>query len=930
MRYGAFLSYSRDSDADLAIALQRGVEKFGKKWNQARSLKVFRDAASLSANPGLWSSIETALSESAWFVLLASPKAASSKWVDREIRWWLEHRSAQTMLIVLTGGDVAWDDESNDYDWVSSTAIPSALRGASHEMPRYVDARWSQSTDQLSEINPDLNEAIVDIASAVRGIEKDELVGDAVREHARTVRLARAVRMALASLFVAAVIAALIAISQRNSAIEQARIALSRQVAATAERELSTNLDVAMLLAVMAHRTQPNSETRSALIRANTASPKLVRYFPMGAQVNELAGSGDGNTAVAGLADGRVMRWTLAEPEPKELIRLPDAVSNLAISRDGGVVAASDGVHAMLWRRGHPIVPLRVPRGQEADIIAISPSGRTAVVHGAPETLGGAESISIVDVARATTKSVSDWRGLAAVSSMVAHSDAEVLLFDAGYGGWEQRRIPDWGLKSKAGVGFGTHQWGGEPSADGRFVTGTNAASTIPVWSTNWQGDARRPAFTARAPISSPNSLALSPNGRRLAVADSGAIYVAPVAATKASRPAAIELVGHGAINDDGVRFFGDGFHLLSSSGERVAMWDLGQIDRLAHPSRVPVPPGCSACPGARLAVSPDGKRLAIVGGFGDSALIQNLDDRAGIQALPGGFLDFTYLSPVWVNGGRRVVFPLQPASGDRNASPPTDLPETVRVWPAGDGREIVTAAQVATNGRAVIVVNSRGTIYRQDAETGEILQILPGPPELRLGDNYLRDAAIQSSAELVAMLSENDLTITALGDGRVVGDIPARTISHVTFSGSRLLLQRNDGSLEVWDMRGSDRERVLPGDRSYVWPPVGNSQGTLVARQRSNGSIVLADLDSGAVLSSFAQMPIKGLQKTGVTFSPDGRFLITVTDSYDKSGAYLIIRNISDEGLVRVACTSAGRDLSRAEWRRFVGPNPPEDLTCH
>jgi hypothetical protein len=88
--YDAFVSYSHALDGALARALQIGLERFAKPWYRPRALRVFRDTASLSANPGLWSSIQNALASSAWLVLMASPDAARSPWVDREVAWWLE------------------------------------------------------------------------------------------------------------------------------------------------------------------------------------------------------------------------------------------------------------------------------------------------------------------------------------------------------------------------------------------------------------------------------------------------------------------------------------------------------------------------------------------------------------------------------------------------------------------------------------------------------------------------------------------------------------------------------------------------------------------------------------------------------------------------------------------------------------------------
>jgi hypothetical protein len=40
---------------------------------------------------------------------MASPSAAASLWVRQEIRWWLTHRSAETLFIGWTDGTLVWD-----------------------------------------------------------------------------------------------------------------------------------------------------------------------------------------------------------------------------------------------------------------------------------------------------------------------------------------------------------------------------------------------------------------------------------------------------------------------------------------------------------------------------------------------------------------------------------------------------------------------------------------------------------------------------------------------------------------------------------------------------------------------------------------------------------------------------------------------------
>ena len=88
--YDAFVSYSHAADGRLAPALQAGLQSLAKPWYRRRALRVFRDKSSLSASPELWPAIEGALSQAGHFVLVASPEAAASRWVDQEVRWWRE------------------------------------------------------------------------------------------------------------------------------------------------------------------------------------------------------------------------------------------------------------------------------------------------------------------------------------------------------------------------------------------------------------------------------------------------------------------------------------------------------------------------------------------------------------------------------------------------------------------------------------------------------------------------------------------------------------------------------------------------------------------------------------------------------------------------------------------------------------------------
>jgi hypothetical protein len=115
------------------------VQKLGKPWYRRRALRLFRDDTSLSATPSLWPAIEQALGQSRYLILLASPEAAASPWVGKEVAYWLEHKGADTLLIALTDGALAWDSAAGDFARHESTPLPPALAGKFASEPKWVD-----------------------------------------------------------------------------------------------------------------------------------------------------------------------------------------------------------------------------------------------------------------------------------------------------------------------------------------------------------------------------------------------------------------------------------------------------------------------------------------------------------------------------------------------------------------------------------------------------------------------------------------------------------------------------------------------------------------------------------------------------------------------------------------------------------------------
>jgi hypothetical protein len=121
---------------------------------------------------------------------MASPHAAHSPWVVKEIETFLSLSSPQRILIVLTDGDLAWDAAAGDFDWRRTTAFPRLGRRVFAAEPLWVDLRRIRRSQDVSGRNPDLRDAVARLSSTLRGIPLDRLIGEDIRHHRRTMRLA--------------------------------------------------------------------------------------------------------------------------------------------------------------------------------------------------------------------------------------------------------------------------------------------------------------------------------------------------------------------------------------------------------------------------------------------------------------------------------------------------------------------------------------------------------------------------------------------------------------------------------------------------------------------------------------------------------------------------------------------------------------------
>jgi tetratricopeptide (TPR) repeat protein len=219
MAYDAFISYSHSEDLAAAEGLHNSLQRFAKPWYKLRALRIFRDVDSLEAANNLTAAIRKAIATSRYFILLASDKSAKSPWVAREVGLWLEaDPQCERLLLVLSSGDIAWKADSSDFDWERTTALPDVLRGKFKAEPLHIDLRAAKGDTALAARDPRFQLAIARLAARIHGKSLDEISGQEVLEHRRTLRIAWTAVMLIGGLAAFWAIAAWTAVQQRRAA----------------------------------------------------------------------------------------------------------------------------------------------------------------------------------------------------------------------------------------------------------------------------------------------------------------------------------------------------------------------------------------------------------------------------------------------------------------------------------------------------------------------------------------------------------------------------------------------------------------------------------------------------------------------------------------------------------------------------------------
>jgi WD40 repeat protein len=880
-RYDAFISYSHAADGALAPALRNGLQRFATPWrvfrltNPTRSLRVFQDQASLSANPKLWPTIEGALAGSSWFVLLASPVAASSPWVNKEVEFWCEHKTLDTLLIVQTDGEIAWSASAGDFDWSSTTALPRPLVGRFQDEPRWIEARWARTSGQTTLRDPRFRDLVAELAAPLRGVPKDELIGEDIRQARRLAWWRNVGFAAITVALLIAIAAAVVAYRERDLA--EARLATaqtneSKTLATLAEIELdgdgpATAIRIALAALPRREGDRPYvAQAEAALLHGVERLRERRRFFRQGTGIGDYALSPDGRTIALGFDDGQIELWDVASGKPVHVLRRADASVRSSKSDKGGLhieqtTDTTDGVlHAAFTADGKTLITVDsaaevrcwdVASGKElASLLTVRQMGLTSFGLEADVSPDG-RFVALIKAARRNPEGVPD----TAVAPLWNVTSGKTTLLEHELDPAERR----YGGSYMVFAAF---------SADSRLLVTSSSDSSVRVW----DAASLREVARLRGHRANLTFAWFSPDGRSLLTAAED--HTARLWEVPSGKPIGILRHQAGVIR---AAVDPRGRLLVTATDDRmVRVWDLASGKELGmlrgHDGTL-----------SSIAFSPDGQRIVTTAS--DKTL--RIWDAASTKELFLLRADVSMSEGIFMPDGRSVLtnadesvrmWDITPALESGSVIPGHDEPITSIVF-GPDGRSLLTAAWDETarirdlgsltetavlrhpqlivesavfsaDGRLVLTTTGR------HCEPGALIDAC-SPVVARVWD-------VPSQTEVPAVRSARPMAVAGFGAG-------GRAI--ITVDGEGLIWGRDTSSgaqaietHRVPEYKGPDG-RIGSFRRPIAFSPDGR---TLLV-EWANGVVGLWSLESRRVVSALGQVNVRRS-----AFTRDGRRVVT------------------------------------------------------
>ncbi|MEV4887798.1 helix-turn-helix domain-containing protein [Nonomuraea sp. NPDC055795] len=751
--------------------------------------------------------------------------------------------------------------------------------------------------------------AVRDLTAAGRQLSRvsRSFLDASIRRDKRRVRRLYQAVAGFAVLTLLAATGGIVAVREREQAVEQRTTAVSRLVAGRADWTRGTDVALAAQLSLVAYRIAPTEEARSSLLNSS-AVPEVTRLFAGSGVAHSVAFASNRKILASGNSDGTIRLWDFSGPKGPVSLGPPltgsgAPVYSVAFSPDGHAMAtAGAGGVVRLWDVTDPRRPLPSPPisglGKDAQALVFSPDGRTLAVGGS-----GVHLIDRDDLAR--PRSLRGPRGLV---QAVAFSPDGLSLAAGG----SDRDVWLWRLDRDAGTSLGDVKgvvYSVAFSPDGRTLAAGTSDKTVRLWNVTGPGRATARPTPLTGPRSWVYSVAFSPDGRTIAAACADdTVYLWDLATGRATghipHPGPVTSVAYAqdgrllltGAQDGSVRawrlpgpartgigsamftvaFSTDGRTLAAAAGDHtVRLWDVRQAGLLV-PAGEPLRAGThldgtlAYGPGARLAAGRDD----------GSVELWDVTDPA--QPIPAGTAMGGLRTPIQsvaFNGSGRLM-----AAGDSDGD--------VQLWDSSDRRHPVPLATLATTkGKQAFMV----------AFSPDSLTLAVASADLTV---WLWDLSTPSRPRAIPT--------------RLRG--PTNYAYHVVFSpdGRVLAVASADGTVRRWDMTAPGRPQPmgdpLTGPRGVVYAVAFSPDGRTLATANTDKSVWMWDLQDQRHPRRLALLTGATGTVFSVAYSPDGHTL--AAGSQDGS---VRLWNTSPDAVARTICATAGDAITTAEWAQYV-----------
>ena len=303
-------------------------------------------------------------------------------------------------------------------------------------------------------------------------------------------------------------------------ALAQRNVAVSRQLAAQALSQTGNQRDLALLLAMEAHRVADTTEARYSLLKALESTPLLLTVLRGHTDsVSSVAFSPDGMTVAAGSADNTIRLWDVATGRPRGApLASSSTVESVAFGSRGQSLVAADTDSARIWNvaGGSPRASsLPDYRGYGGGHVMVSPDGRIVAA-------GSSSGIQVWDVARGQEIGPPYAIG-SVVMAIVFRRDGTILAAATnGEGALQVADVTHRKLLGPPLAGRTFHVKSAAFSPDGKTIAAGGDDNTTRIWDVA-SGKPLGQGLKGASSLDTVTSVAFSPDGTMLAT--SGADY---------------------------------------------------------------------------------------------------------------------------------------------------------------------------------------------------------------------------------------------------------------------------------------------------------------------------------------------------------------------------------------------------------------------